>query len=100
LTNTNLVNEGAFFARFQAAVMASFKKIDNGKAHVVARAVVLASWIAETDDENVSRRAASGAIAAPAAKSHLLGVALGGTLGGSLGRCAFASFTLGRAVFH
>ena len=76
--------------------MATFKKVDNGKAHVVARSVVVASWIAETDDENVSRRAASGAIAAPAAKCHLLGVALGGTLC----RCAFASFTLGRAVFH
>ena len=80
--------------------MTTFKKVDNGKAHVVARSVVFASWIAETDDENVSRRAASGTIAAPAAKCHLLGVALGGTLGGSLGRCAFASFTLGRAVFH
>ena len=58
----------------------------------------------ETDDENVGRRAASGTIAAPAAKCHLLGVALGvalgSTLGGSLGRCAFASFTLGCAVFH
>jgi hypothetical protein len=80
--------------------MASFEKIDNGKAHIVARAVVFASWIAQTNDENVGRRAASGAIAAPAAKSHLLGVALGATLGGSLCRCTFASFTLGRAVFH
>ena len=34
------------------------------------------------DDENVGRRAASGTIAAPAAKCHILGVALGGTLGG------------------
>ena len=80
--------------------MATFKKVDNGKAHVVARSVVVASWIAEPDDENVGRRAASGTIAAPAAKCHLLGVALGVALGGSLGRCAFASFTLGCAVFH
>ena len=92
----NLVNKRAFLARLQAAVMAPLKKVDNGKAHVVARPVVFASWIAETYDKNVGRRAASGTNAAPAAKCHLLGVALGSTLG----RRAFASFTLGRAVFH
>ena len=99
LANAYFVDEGPLFSCFQAAVMSTFKQVDDGKAHVVARTVVLRSWIAKTDNEYVGRRAASGAIAAPAAKCHLLGVALGG----SLCRGSFATvggFALGRTIFH
>ncbi len=69
--------------------MASFKKVNDGEADVVARSVVLRTRISEADDENVGRCAASGAITAPAAEGHLLGVAR--SLGRSAGLFAFAA---------
>ena len=46
LTDSYLVYEGAFLARFQAAAVAAFKQVNNSEAHIVARAIKLTSGIA------------------------------------------------------
>ena len=93
-----LINEGAFLARFESPPVSGFEQVDDGESHVVTRAVVLVPRIAEADDEDVGRRAASGAITAPGAKCHLFGVALGSSLlgrSGGFATLALATLALG-----